>query len=134
MSPRSGIRRKIWTVYVLQVAAISLATILGVYAAASVLEDVLIKHALIGEADFFWSAVEKNPQTPVPVTANMTGYLVPRGGDAAKLPAPLRGLDVGYHRVQHDGMMLALVSDGPAGRLVLGFHQEQGGTLPFRFV
>jgi len=133
MSPRSGIRRKIWTVYVLQVAAISLATILGVYAAASVLEDVLIKHALIGEADFFWSAVEKNPQTPVPVTANMTGYLVPGGGDTAKLPAPLRGLDVGYHRLQHDGMMLVLVSDGPPGRLYLVFNQEQVGKLAFMF-
>jgi len=133
MSPRSGIRRKIWTVYILQVAAISLATILGVYAAASVLEDVLIKHALIGEADFFWNAVEKNPQTPVPVTANMTGYLVPPGGDTAKLPAPLRGLDVGYHRVQHNGMMLALVSDGPPGRLYLVFNQEQVGKLAFLF-
>ena len=85
MSPRSGIRRKIWTVYVLQVAAISLATILGVYAAAIVLEDVLIKHALIGEADFFWNSIAKNSLTPVPVTNNMTGYLVRKDGDESAL-------------------------------------------------
>ncbi len=133
MSPRSGIRRKIWTVYILQVAAISLATILGVYAAASVLEDVLIKHALIGEADFFWRSAENNPQTPVPVTNNMTGYLVPSGGSAANLPEPLRGLEPGYHRVQHDGTMLVLVSDGPPGRLYLVFNQEQVGRLAFMF-
>ncbi len=130
---RSGIRRKIWTVYVLQVAAISLATILGVYAAATVLEDVLIKHALIGEADFFWNNLEKNSLTPVPVTNNMTGYLVPRGADATALPEPLRTLDPGYHRVQHDGTMLVLVSDGPPGRLYLVFNQEQVARLAFMF-
>lgn len=133
MSHRSGIRRKIWTVYVLQVAAISLATILGVYAAATVLEDVLIRHALVGEADFFWNRVEQNAQTPVPVTNNMTGYLVRAGGDKTALPEPLRDLAPGYHRIQHNGMMLVLVSDGPPGRLYLVFNQEQVGKLAFMF-
>lgn len=131
--PRAGIRRKIWAVYVLQVAAISLATILGVYAAATVLEDVLIRHALVGEADFFWNRVEQNAQTPVPVTNNMTGYLVRAGGDKTALPEPLRDLAPGYHRIQHNGMMLVLVSDGPPGRLYLVFNQEQVGKLAFMF-
>ena len=133
MPHRSGIRRKIWTVYVLQVAAISLATILGVYAAATVLEDVLIRHALVGEADFFWKRVEHNAQAPVPVTNNMTGYLVPVGGDKTALPDPLRDLDPGYHRIQRNGMMLVLVSDGPPGRLYLVFNQEQVGKLALMF-
>jgi signal transduction histidine kinase len=133
MPHRSGIRRKIWTVYVLQVAAISLATILGVYAAASVLEDVLIRHALVGEADFYWKRLEQNAQAPVPVTNNMTGYLVPAGGDNNALPEALRNLDPGYHRLQHNGMMLVFVSDGAPGRLYLVFNQEQVGKLAFMF-
>ncbi|MEP6485051.1 MAG: HAMP domain-containing sensor histidine kinase [Rudaea sp.] len=133
MSTRSGIRRKIWTVYILQVAAISLATILGVYAAATVLEDVLIKHALIGEADFFWNSVHNNALTPVPVTANMTGYLVPDGAEKTTLPEPLRTLEPGYHRIQHAGTMLVMVSDGPSGRLYLVFNQEQVARLAFMF-
>lgn len=132
--PRPGIRRKIWTVYVLQVAAISLATILGVYGAATVLEDVLIKRALTGEAAFYWQRWQHNHAAPVPDTNNMTGYLLRAGEAATDLPAPLRELDAGYHRVQHaGGFVLVQVSDGPPGRLYLVFNQEQVGRLAFLF-
>jgi len=132
--PRTGIRRKIWTVYVLQVAAISLATILGVYGAATVLEDVLIKRALDGEATYYWDRYARNPDVPVPDTNNMTGYLVRPDQDNASLPASLRTLEPGYHRIQHGGnVVLVLVSAGPAGRLFLVFNQEQVGRLAFLF-
>ena len=131
---RTGIRRKIWTVYVLQVAAISLATILGVYGAAIVLEDVLIKRALSGEATYYWQRLERDPTVPVPDTNNMTGYLSRPGQDKALLPENLRALEPGYHRVQHaGGIVLVMVSDGPPGRLYLVFNQEQVGRLAFLF-
>ncbi|MBS0571325.1 MAG: HAMP domain-containing histidine kinase [Proteobacteria bacterium] len=134
MVPRGGIRRKIWAVYVLQMAAISLATILGVYGAATVLEDVLIKRALTGEAAFYWQRWQRNHDAPVPDTNNMTGYLLAPGDDPAVVPAPLRGLAPGYHRVQHGGRFeLVQVSDGPPGRLLLVFNQEQVGRLAFLF-
>ncbi len=131
-TPRAGIRRKIWTVYVLQVAAISLATILGVYGAATVLEDVLIKRALTGEAAFYWQRWQRNHAAPVPETNNMTGYLRTSAAAATRLPAPLRDLQPGYHRIQHNGAFV-LVSDGPPGRLYLVFNQEQVGRLAFLF-
>ncbi|MGH8042407.1 MAG: sensor histidine kinase [Rudaea sp.] len=134
LTPRAGIRRKIWTVYVLQVAAISLATILGVYGAATVLEDVLIKRALTGEAAFYWQRWQRNHAAPVPETNNMTGYLREAGVAVTQLPAPLRDLQPGYHRIQHNGaFVLVLVSDGPPGRLYLVFNQEQVGRLAFLF-
>lgn len=132
--PRTGIRRKIWTVYVLQVAAISLATILGVYGAATVLEDVLIKHALTGEAAFYWQRWTQDHDVPVPITNNMTGYLLHPEQSTTRLPDVLRGLQPGYHRVEwHDHVVLVLVSDGPPGRLYLVFNQEQVGRLAFLF-
>ncbi|MBS0557932.1 MAG: HAMP domain-containing histidine kinase [Proteobacteria bacterium] len=132
--PRPGIRRKIWTVYVLQVAAISLATILGVYGAATVLEDVLIKRALTGEAAFYWQRWDRNHAAPVPETNNMTGYLLTQGADPVVLPDVLRPLDPGYHRIQYKGSFeLVQVSDGPPGRLYLVFNQEQVGRLAFLF-
>ena len=131
---RTGIRRKIWTVYVLQVAAISLATILGVYGAATVLEDVLIKRALDGEATYYWQRYAHDASVPVPDTNNMTGYLVRPGDNAPPLPDTLRELKPGYHRLQHGGnVVLVLVSDGPPGRLFLVFNQEQVGRLAFLF-
>ena len=134
MRLRPGIRRKLWVVFVLQVVAISFATVLGVYGAATVLEDVLIRRALTGEADFFWQRRVQDPQAPAPQTNNMTGYLVGPGASAEQLPKPLRALKPGYQRVPgEDGEILTFVSDGPAGRLYLVFNQEQVGRLAFLF-
>jgi hypothetical protein len=110
MRLRTGIRRKLWVVFVLQVAAISFATILGVYGAATVLEDVLIRRALSGEAEFYWQRQAREPQAPVPQTNNMTGYLIRGEQDRDQLPAQLRPLKPGYHRVARHGG--AIVVDG----------------------
>jgi signal transduction histidine kinase len=134
MRLRPGIRRKLWVVFVLQVVAISFATVLGVYGAATVLEDVLIRRALTGEADFFWQRRAHEPQAPAPQTNNMTGYLVAAGASTQSLPEVLRRLEPGYQRVPGEhGEVLAFVSDGPSGRLYLVFNQEQVGRLAFLF-
>lgn len=134
MRLRTGIRRKLWVVFVLQVAAISFATILGVYGAATVLQDVLIRRALSGEADFFWSRRAAQADAPVPVTNNMTGYLAADVAARAQVPEPLRGLEPGYRRIAGpQGEIVAFVSDGPDGRLYLVFNQEQVGRLAFLF-
>ena len=118
MRLRTGIRRKIWTVFVLQVAAISFATIVGVYGAATVLENVLIKRALSGESDYYWQRFARNPGAELPDTNNMTAYLLHPGEDSAHLPETLRTLGPGYHQLQHEmSQQLVFVSDGPPGRL-----------------
>ncbi len=104
------------------------------YGAASVLEDVLIKHALNGESDYFWKRFADNPQIAAPDTNNMTGYLQRPGDDMQRLPPALRALRTGYQRIGNQGgEMLVFVSDGPAGRLYLVFNQEQVGRLAFLF-
>ncbi len=134
MRLRPGIRRKLWVVFVLQVVAISFATVLGVFGAATVLEDVLIRRALTGEADFFWQRRAQEPEAPAPQTNNMTGYLVAAGASTQDLPAVLRPLQPGYQRVPgENGEILAFVADGPSGRLYLVFNPEQIGRLAFLF-
>ena len=53
MPNRSGIRRKIWVAFIVQMTAISFAAVIGVYAAATVIEDVLVKRILKHDADYF---------------------------------------------------------------------------------
>jgi signal transduction histidine kinase len=134
MQRRSGIRRKIWAVFVLQLAAISFATILGVYGAATVLQDVLIKRALLDEAGHYFRRLEADPSAQLPDTYNMRGYLVGRGGSRSDLPEALRDLEPGYQRVvgaqRND---LVFVTEGPPGWLFLVFHQEQVDKLAFLF-
>ncbi|MEO8671317.1 MAG: HAMP domain-containing sensor histidine kinase [Tahibacter sp.] len=130
----SGIRRKIWVVFVLQIAAISFATVVGVYGAATVLEDVLIKRALKDEAGHYFSRLERDASAQLPDTYNMRGYLVGPDGSRTALPEELASLGPGYHRVVHDGRDdLVFISQGAPGWLFLVFRQEQVHKLAFLF-
>ena len=132
----SGLRRKIWVAFILQVAAISFATVLGVYGASAVLKDVLIQRALTDEARHFWAQRALNPGLGLPNTYNMHGYLVAPGETeaSAALPMQLRGLTPGYHSLQGvEGGSLVLVEEHPDGRLYLLFDQQQVEALAFFF-
>ncbi len=131
---RPGIRRKIWLVFVLQIAAISFATVVGVYGAATILEHVLIQRALKDEAGHYFRRLAADPNAALPDTYNMHGYLVPPGHSHMALPDDLQGLDVGYHRLVRNGHdSLVYVSQGNAGTLLLVFDQQQVHRLAFLF-
>ena len=134
MSNERGLRRKIWVAFAMQVVAIGMATVFGVYGASAVLKSVLIKHALEQEAGWFWQRHSDDPEHHIPDTFNMMGYLVlPRESDAA-LPQPLRGLKPGYHEMPEAmGGSLVFVDDAPQGRLLLVFKQTQVNKLAFWF-
>ena len=134
MSNERGLRRKIWVAFAMQVVAMGMATVFGVYGASAVLKSVLIKHALEQEAGWFWQRHSDDPEHHIPDTFNMMGYLVlPRESDAA-LPQPLRGLKPGYHEMPEAmGGSLVFVDDAPQGRLLLVFKQTQVNKLAFWF-
>lgn len=134
MTERTGLRRKIWIAFILQVAAISFATVLGVYGASAVLKHVLIDRALDEEATHYWHRFAADPGAGLPDTYNLKGYL--RGpGDAGDALQPyLRDLPPGYHSLpRSQGGVLVHVEDGPGGRLYLVFKQTQVDALAFWF-
>ncbi len=134
MNGERGLRRKIWVAFAMQVIAIGLATMFGVYGASEVLKSVLIKHALQQEADWFWQRHSDDPMHHIPDTFNMMGYLVPRGTSEADVPEPLHGLVPGYHEMPEVmGGSLVYVDDAPKGRLLLVFKQTQVDKLAFWF-
>lgn len=130
----TGLRRKIWAAFILQIAAISCATVLGVYGASAVLKDVLIQRALTDEAQHFHQRLARDPEASLPDTFNMQGFLQRPGETEDVLPANLRGLSTGYHSLpQERGGSLVLVEDSPDGRLLLVFDAEQVNALAFFF-
>lgn len=133
-SRQSGLRAKIGVAFILQAAAISCGTVLGVYAAAAILEDVLIKRALREETAHFLQLLERDPRHPTPDTHNMKGYLK-RAGDAAEvIPAQMHGLGLGFHALRQNGSRaLVYVSDGAPGRLYLVIDQAHIGRLALFF-
>jgi signal transduction histidine kinase len=134
MQPAAGLRRKIWIAFILQVAAISFATVLGVYGASAIIKDVLIHRALIDEAAHYWKRWEAEPGAALPDTYNMKGYLLRAGESPDALPEGMRDLGPGYHALPKvQGGALILVDDNPQGRLLLVFAQSQVDALAFFF-
>ena len=92
----AGLGRRLGRVFLLQAALISAAAVIGVYAAATTIEEVLIRRALDEEAAYFWKRFAGSSEFPVPDTRNLTGYLA-RGADRSRVPAPIAALDPGFH-------------------------------------
>ena len=123
MKSRRGLRQRLGRAFLLQAVLISVAAIIGVYAAAFAIEEVLIKRALKEEASYFWDRYEKEPIFPLPDTLNLTGFLA-SVDDPSALAEPLRELGQGFSQLpsqadfsivyvtERDGQRLYLVFDG----------------------
>ena len=140
MNPRTwlatgGINTKLVRVFLLQILAISVATVLGVFVAGLIAERVLVREALSGEATHFWSHYEKDATFPLPNTNNLTGYLSV-GGDEQSLPDWLKGHDEdGFYRITQTPESEPLVSISSRGdaRLFLVFDEVQVSQLALYF-
>lgn len=127
-----GVRRKLFVVFALQLAAISGAVILGVWASAFVLEDVLIHQALEQEADKYYERLQADPTAAAPDTVNLMGFFQRDPGDP--IPEFLAGLPEGFHdlRAPEEGS-IGFVQTRPDGKLYLVFKEEQVMNLALLF-
>jgi signal transduction histidine kinase len=118
----------------LWVAAISVVTALGVYAAANSGRQAIARQELEREAQYYGRQLARDPDAPLPDTWLIRGYRQAPGQPDA-VPLELRGLAPGYHQVRlSDGMLgTVLVSDGPHGRLYLLFNNDRPNTVVMLF-
>jgi len=129
----SGFQSQLVKLLFIQLLVISAATLLGVYAATKIFEDVLIKQALKGEAEHYWSLYSKNNQQPLPDTDNLTGFLVAKDDDSS-VPQALTTVAEGYGRVDFRGTRpIVYVSDQDGMRLYLIFEEESVRQLATYF-
>ena len=133
MPNTSGLRRKIRVAFILQMTAISFAAVLGVYAGATVIEDVLVKRILRHETDYYLEKLEKNPALTPPDTYFVQGFLERSGAGANATPESLRGLAPGYHHSGRDQLQAIYVTDLPAGRLYLSLDATRTHRLVLAF-
>ncbi|MEM7054588.1 MAG: HAMP domain-containing sensor histidine kinase [Pseudomonadota bacterium] len=132
--PRGSINSKLVRVFLAQVLAISIATILGVYGAALVVEKVLVREALNGEAEHFWQHLKEDADFPLPHTNNLEAYLAPNG-DVSQVPAWLSTIEPGFGRVytEQDDNPVVHVTERDGHRLYLVFDEVQVSNLAFYF-
>ena len=135
MTSYTSIGHRFWVMFSLWVAAISVVTALGVYAAASSSRKALARQELDREALYYARQLAHDPGTPLPDTWLLRGYLRKPGAGASSLPAGFPGLSPGYHQVeQPDGTQgTVLVTDTPRGRLFLLFNNDRPNRVVMLF-
>jgi signal transduction histidine kinase len=77
MSRPNGLLGKFTRAFWLQVGWITIAAILGVYLAKVVIEETLVKNAILEEAEYFWKYYRTDEQFNLPDSKNLTGYFDP---------------------------------------------------------
>jgi signal transduction histidine kinase len=133
MPNTSGLRRKIRVAFILQMTAISFAAVLGVYAAATIVEDVLVRRILLHDAEYYVGKLATDPALAPPDTYFVRGFLEKTGADAAATPDLYRGLAPGYHHAGRDRRDVIYVVDAPAGRLYLSLDATRTHRLVLAF-
>jgi signal transduction histidine kinase len=133
MRNTGGLRRKIWVAFIVQMTAISFAAVLGVYAAATVIEDVLVKRILLHDAEYYLGLLAADPSAAPPDTYFVRGHLQRPGARADDVPAQFRGLAPGYHRAAVGRPDIVYVVDAPGGRLYLSIDASRTHRLVLIF-
>ena len=77
MAKPTGLLGKFTRAFWLQVGLITIAAILGVFLAKLMIEERLVKSAILEEADYFWKYYLGDDEFNLPDTKNLTGYLDP---------------------------------------------------------
>ncbi|NNE64616.1 MAG: sensor histidine kinase, partial [Gammaproteobacteria bacterium] len=116
MSKSNGLIHKINRAFLLQGLLITLAVVLGVFFAKIVIEQILIKNAILEEESYFWQQYQRDPSFPLPDTKNLTGYF-----DSTLLPEQIQRnipQEEGFYEYGKD-------EDG----LVMHISQAQNQTL-----
>ena len=129
MSKANGISRKITRAFLFQGLLIALAAILGVFFAKIVIEEILVKSAILDETEYFWQQYRKDAEFPLPDTNNLTGYFDPTG-----LPDVIQQKGIptqpGFHEYANEGDGLVLYLDEQEDRLLyLLYYRGQVDAL-----
>jgi signal transduction histidine kinase len=140
MVPRRGLGQRLGRAFLLQALLIGLTGVLGVFAAAFTIKEILIKRALEQEAAHYWERRASRAAFPTPDTRNLFGYLV-EDGDEGRLPPELQSLAPGFHELAREDrthevqadFSVVYVSEDAGRTLYLVFDGERVGELALLF-
>ena len=130
MPTSRGLTRRLGRDLLLQAVYISAAVLVGVFIAANLIPDLMIREALEEEAEYYWERAEANPRHALPDTLNLTAYRKDLGNG---VPEALAALPPGYHQPEGSDETLIFVSERGGQRLYLVFEVEQVNRLLILF-
>ncbi|MGB1799480.1 MAG: sensor histidine kinase [Gammaproteobacteria bacterium] len=132
MKTNLRISQRLIQVLLIQAAIISMTALLGVYAARYVIGDILIQRALDDEATHYWELYVDDPNTPLPNTYNLTGYML---SDDKALPEKFSNFDIGLNKFNksESDYYIVHVSENYGKQLFLEFDGDQVSELALFF-
>src|SRR5690348_4023295 len=135
MARYASIGHRFWVMFSLWVAAISVVTALGVYAAANSSRQAIARQELERETQYYEQQLARNPDEPLPHSWLLRSYRSGLGESYASKPSELLRLDVGYHQVRlSDGTLgTVLVSDDVRSRMYLLFNNDRPNNVVMLF-
>lgn len=130
---RTGLRAKLIRVFAIQVGIVSLATVVGIYIANTIIVDLVLREGLETEAEYYWNRLARDPDAALPDTSNMHSYMA-RTEDLSDIPEPLRDIPPDEKvRSVDKGTQLVHVSQRDGQRLYLVWAKQQIYDIAFFF-
>ncbi len=128
MPRRGGLLGRFTRFFWLQILLITLAALLGVFGAKIVIEEILLKNAVLEEAGFFWQRHAADPASALPDTKNLTGFFDP--GDLPPVIRDRLPTEPGFYEYDDLGTPLVLhLSRRDGQTLYLLYYRGQVDAL-----
>ncbi len=118
MAPGDNLTGKLRWIFIWQAVVASGVVLIGTLIGSLFLRDELLEQRLRSEINTTWALVEKDPTVSLQRNSVFNGYFVPANTMPDAVPAPLRSLPPGVHRLPDSGRV-ALVSERPSGRVYM---------------
>ncbi len=124
---RRALRRQILVTFILQLAMISFAAIIGLIITNYLLVNVLVEEALKREASHYWALVDGDQDVAMANSLNLTGYLLPR--DIDTVPIEPSTLEPGLHKLVSDRFNLYYLTERNEQKMLLLFNHSGVNSL-----
>ena len=122
------LHRKLRWVFVMQAFIASLVLALGLLYGGAYLRDRMLQDRMESESAHLWESIDRDPQARLSRGMGIESWLVPVEQTDAVLPAELRGLRPGFHRLA-GGKRLAYLSEHDGRRLVLSLQPRAADSI-----
>lgn len=128
MAPGDNLTGKLRWIFIWQAMVATGVVLIGTLIGSLFLRDVLLQQRLRSEVNSSWALVEKDPALSLPRNSVFNGYFVPANTMPDAVPAPLRTLPPGVHRLSGNERM-AVVSERSRGRIYMTITESMTDRL-----
>lgn len=93
--------------FILQALGVAVLLVAGTFLGSKAISEYLLRDRIRTEVNQLWALIERNPKAPLPKALNYEAYFVPAGAQPDQVPAELRVMSDGFHRLSTAGWLEA---------------------------